>query len=53
MPKFKIVCYPSQRKFTVEVEAATMEDAIEEAEEVANRECYFCASDLSENRQLD
>ena len=45
MKKYKIMCYPNWESYSVEVEAETIEDALKEAESIANQNCSFMASE--------
>lgn len=45
MPKYKITCYPTVDSYTAEVEASSKEEAIEVAEEEANRNTGFTATE--------
>ena len=52
MKKYRVKCYPNMNDFEVTVEAETEEEAIEEAENIANQNCYFCA-DSNEVEEVD
>jgi hypothetical protein len=44
MKKYKIILYPNINDYKTEVEADSVEEAIERAEHEANNNCYFMAT---------
>jgi hypothetical protein len=50
MKKYKVICYPNVNSYQTEVEANSVEEAIEIAQDEASINCYFMAieSDVTE-----
>ena len=43
MKKFRVTCYPNRDSYTIEVEANSVEEAIDEAEFIVNNDTGFTA----------
>ena len=43
MKKYRVTCYPNRDSYTVEVEANSVEEAIDEAEFIVNNDTGFTA----------
>lgn len=45
MNKYKVICYPNVNSYETEIEADTIEEAIELANEEAEQNCCFFATE--------